>query len=242
MSFQECSRTFQIPVRGVAQLAALQLLDLSADPIVKALHQDPQLQRESVSSLVGRLSALRRVPMPDEAVVALEDAFKGVGAQEKPWGPVLRAALERQISLYCDQALSAELHVSKLQISVGLAQQIAAGRRPDLLHVPDLSAYGFANVPMTRVETEAYLNCFPRDLSWLLAEGHLSADMAPAEIAGLGRMIISSREILWRWRVPPALREGLAKDHGIERSLGPFWPRAEVEEHFAKMLPKGGPR
>jgi hypothetical protein len=61
------------------------------------------------------------------------------------------------------------------------------------------------------------------------------------EVAALGQSIISSREISWRWRVSPALRDVLAKEHGIGRTLGPFWPRAAVEEYFAARFPFGRP-
>jgi len=74
-----------------------------------------------------------------------------------------------------------------------------------------------------------------------MAEGHLQPKLALEEVEALGKRVISSREIMWRWRVSPTLREGLTREHGIKRVLGPFWPRREVEEHFAKLFPRGGP-
>ena len=94
---------------------------------------------------------------------------------------------------------------------------------------------------MTRVEAESYLNCFPRDLSWLMAEGHLHTSLSRQDVAELGRNLISSREISWRWRVSPSFREAMAKDRGIKRTLGPFWARAAVEGYFAEVFPAGRP-
>ncbi|KQZ06167.1 hypothetical protein ASD21_00550 [Caulobacter sp. Root1455] len=241
MSLQEFSRAFRIPVRGVAQLVSLGVLPRNQDPIVRELHPTTQLNRSAAEEVVGRLLAIRRVPTPEVLVWPIEDVFHGVGCQEKPWGPMLRAALDRQIPLYCDGDVSTALHIGKLQISQTLAWEILARDHPDLLEVPDLALEELSDAPMSRVEVESYLNCFPRDLSWLLAEGHLSKGLLPQEVAVLGQSIISSREISWRWRVSPALREALAKKHGIGRALGPFWPRAAVEEYFAARFPFGRP-
>lgn len=239
MSLQEFSRAFGLPVRGVAQLVSLGVLPRNQDPMVKALHPTTQLDRSAAEEVVGRLLAIRRVPTPEVPVWPIEDIFHGVGGQEKPWGTMLRAALDRQIPLYCDEEISSGLHIGKLQIPQALAWEILGRRLPELLEVPDLTSEELSGSPMTRIEVESYLNCFPRDLSWLLAEKHLSKGLTPQEVAVLGQSIISSREISWRWRVSPALREALAKEHGIGRTLGPFWSRAAVEEHFASKFPFG---
>jgi hypothetical protein len=241
MSLQEFSHAFKIPIRGVAQLVALKVLARNQDPIVKELHPTTQLHRSAAEEVIGRLLAIRRVPIPEVPVWPIEDVFHGVGGQEKPWGSMLRAALDRQIPLYCDGEVSTALHIGKLQIPQTLAWEILAGDRPDLLEVPDLAQEELSEAPMTRVEVERYLNCFPRDLSWLLAERHLSKELTPQDVAALGQGIISSREISWRWRVSPSLRDALAKEHGIGRTLGPFWSRAAVEDYFAARFPFGRP-
>lgn len=92
---------------------------------------------------------------------------------------------------------------------------------------------------MTRADVERYLNCFPRDLSWLIAEGHLRPWPRRDEVEELGRSLISSREISWRWRVSPSFREAMVKGQGIKRTVGPFWERAAVERYFAEVFPMG---
>ncbi len=240
LSLEEFSHRYKIPVRGSAQLLLLALLKQNQDPVVTALHGSVQLYRSSAERFADRLLAARHVSTLDIPVLPLEDVFHGVGAQEKPWGAVLSAGLERRIPLYCDNEFSDELQIRKLQISRALADEILAGERPDLRAVPN-PYRGRCCDPMTRVEVESYLNCFPRDVSWLLAEGHLARVLWPDEVAELGEAIISSREIIWRWRVSPAFREAMEKRHGIKRVLGPFWSRPEVESFFNEELPAGRP-
>ena len=234
MSFQEFSQTFKIPVRGVAQMVSLGTLDRNQEPIVRELYSAPQLYRNEAEQFAGRLHALCHLPRRSLSVLPLEDAFHGIGGQEKPWGPVLRAVLEREITLYFEYAPSDSLQIGKLQISQLLASELLARKRPELLDVSGLLVSEFIDGLMTRVEIESYLNCFPRDLSWLITEGHISTTPRLDEVAELGRNLISSREINWRWRNSPALGELLTRDHGIKRVVGPFWLRTAVEEHFAR--------
>lgn len=240
MSIPAFSQTYQLPDSGIAQLVSLSLLSINRAPILEALHSEVQLHRSVAEGLAARLLALRHVPPPDILVWPLEDVFHGIGAQEKPWGAILKSALHKEIILYSDNRLSEDLHINKLQISVGLACAILAGERPELLSVPNIMDPPL-NDFMTRVEAESYLNCFPRDLSHLIEAGSLSAHPLRREVERLGRDLISSREISWRWRVSPSFREAMAKAHGIKRTLGPFWSRAEVERYFAKMFPAGRP-
>ena len=240
MSVLEFSRAYGIPACGVAQLSASGLLPLNHDPIVKALHSGLQLSRSAAVGLAGRLLAARYIPPPDLPLWSLEDVFHGIGVQEKPWGAILQAALKREIKLYCDDLSSDGLNIGCLKIPQSLAHEILASARPELLQVPEISAY-LRDVDATRIDVERYLNCFPRDVSWLIAEGYLYPHPRWQEIADVGRRLISSREISWRWRVSPSFREAMAKDRGIRRTVGPFWDRSEVEAYFAQVFPAGRP-
>jgi hypothetical protein len=241
MSVKEFSHAFKISVRGVTQLVCLDVLGRNQDALVRELHPTLQLDRAEAERLAGRLLALRHVATPEVPVLPLEDVFRGIGGQEKPWGAILRAALAREVTLYCEETPSETLQIGRLQIAQALAWEVLARRRPELIEVPAPSAFDVASASMTRVEVESYLNCFPRDLSWLLAEGHLSKSLRPDEVAALGGAVISSREITWRWRISPARREELASKYGLTRTLGPFWSRMEVEAHFADHFPLGRP-
>ncbi len=240
MSFAEFSQAYQISASGAGQLVSLGLLNLNRDPIALWDHSELQLNRSVAVGLASKLLGLRHVPPQDVLLCPLEDVFHGIGAQEKPWASILRAALQRQIVLYCDDLISEGLHIKRLQISRNLAHEILARQRPELLVVPKLPHTVTTEFLMTRVEAENYLNCFPRDLSWLMAEGHLHYPDRRA-ISELGRNLISSREISWRWRVSPSFRESMAKGRGIKRTLGPFWSRDEVEGYFAEVFPTGRP-
>ncbi len=240
MSFEEFSQTYQIPASGAGQLVSLGLLSLNQDPITKWVYPELQLHRSVAVGLARKLRGLRHVPLPEVSLCPLEDLLHGIGAQEKPWGAIIKAAVQREIILYCDDRISANMHIKRLQISRDLAHEILARQRPELLVVPELPDTYRTEFSMTRTEAESYLNCFPRDLSWLMAEGHLHSPDRRA-ISELGRNLISSREISWRWRVSPSFREAMAKNRGIKRILGPFWSRVAVEEYFAEVFPAGRP-
>lgn len=154
---------------------------------------------------------------------------------------MIKAALERRLELYWNGDPPETLSVKDLHISKRLAWDLAAKRRPELLEVPASYEDCLVQANLSRGEAEQYLNCFPRDVAWLLCNGRMSAEFPSNQIAQLGHELISSREIAWRWRVSPALRDALPAKHGIARCAGPFWPRAEIEAFFARRFPLGGP-
>ncbi len=235
MSVREFSRAHQVPNGGVLQLVARGLLDLNISPYVAALHDALQLDRSKAMHLIGRLKRRLRFPPRDCETLTLEETFHGIGNQPKPWGAMLSAALNGDLEIYWSHEDSEHLHLGTLRIGKADAMDIVARRRPELLESPPAADERLRQRHFSRGEAEAYLNCFPRDLGWLLCHGHLDAEMPTEEVEALGRSLISSREITWRWRVSPGMRDALATEHGIPRSLGPFWPRAAVEAHLAHL-------
>jgi hypothetical protein len=233
MSLHEFSQTFQIPTYGAAQLIALGVLTINEDPIVNAIHHGVQLGRSAAEALTATLRNICRVPVPAIPVLPLEDVFQGIGAQEKPWGAIIQAALQREISIYHSDDLPPRISFKALQVSRELAVSIVARTLPGLLEVPDRPNKHLDDVEFSRLDVERYLNCFPRDLSWLVEAGHLRVPFIPTEVAKLAATIISSREISWRWRISPTLRNVMATDYGIQRTLGPFWSRSQVEGYFS---------
>jgi len=234
MSLHEFSQTFQIPAYGAAQLIAFGVIPKNEDPIVRALHGGVQLDRSAVEKVAEELYNICRVPVPAVPVISLEDVFQGVGAQEKPWAAIINSALKREIPIYHSDELPARIWFKTLQLSRELASAIVARSLPQLLEVPDRASKDLKEMEFSRLDVERYLNCFPRDLSWLVEEGHLRAPFMPTEVAKLAATIISSREINWRWRISPTLRSVMASDYGIERTLGPFWSRPQVEGYFSR--------
>lgn len=235
MSLREFSREHQVAYGGVLQLLAWGLLDLDVSPCVAALYGTLQLDRSKAADFIGRLRERTRFLPDGFETLTLEETFHGIGSQPKPWGAILSAALAGDIKLYRSREVSKQLHLRTLRLRKVDALALVAKRRPELLAGPPTLNDKLRQSHLSRGEAEAYLNCFPRDLGWLLCHGHLDSEMPTEEVEALGRSLISSREIAWRWRISPEMRDALATQHGIPRSLGPFWPRAAVEAHLAYL-------
>jgi hypothetical protein len=242
MAPSEFVQSYDLPHAGMEQLISLGLIEPCTEPIVERLHPGLQLDRVSVLNFVSRVAEFLAPPLPDS--VALEDVFHGIGGREKPWGAVINAALGGQVPGGLGLEPDGRLRFQRLTIPKQFARELLAGRYPEMLTLPpELQIWGGAP-DFSRVEAQRYLNCFPRDLTWLLSEGHLSAGgggqfVRRAKVVRLGRKLIGSREISWRWRVSPNEWEELADTHRIARCLGAFWPRAAVEKHFANADPLG---
>jgi len=241
MSLHEFSQTFQIPIYGAAQLISLGLISRNEDPLVNAIHDGVQLHRGGAEALIKKVQDSCRVPLPAIPLLSLEDAFQGVGAQEKPWGAIIHAALRREIPIYHAEDLPEKVSFRALQIPRALASKLVARKLPSLLQVPKRTLKDLASLEFSRLDVERYLNCFPRDVSWLIERGYLQPPFITREVAELAATIISSREISWRWRISPSLRNAMATDYGIERTVGPFWSRHEVEDYFSARFPNGCP-
>lgn len=237
MTLVEFSQRYGVPLAGIEQLISLGLLQPCAEPVVQLVHRDADLDRESVATLIDRVANDVAPPLPDS--IALEDVFHGIGAREKPWGPLIAAALAGQIPGGLGLEPGAPLRFERVTIPKDFAWDLLSGRYPQFTALPE-NAQGLAHSRgCSRLEAQRYLNCFSRDLSWLVAHGHLfsfnnGTSIYRGEVEALGVDLISSREISWRWRVSPEMREALPATHGIKRALGSFWPRKAVEEHFHK--------
>lgn len=241
MSPEEFVQSYQIPLAGMEQLVGLGLLKPCTEPIVRLLHPGFQLDRVSVLGLVDRLADALAPPLPDS--IALEDAFQGIGGGEKPWAAIIQAALDGLIPGGLGIEPDERLRFERLRMPRQFAWELLAGRYPDLLTIPSRSKLLDPPSDFSRIEAERYLNCFPRDLAWLLSEGHLSSYtngqiIRRAKVEKLARKYISDREISWRWRVSPALRGALA-DKGLGPVLGPFRLRLAVEKHFRGLFGYG---
>ena len=238
--FEFCRR-YHISTPGLAHLVDLKLVRLNDDLAITALHGRSQLRRDSADAFALKLNSILRFPPRDLPLLALGDLFHGIGGQHKPWGAILQAALAGHIPIYFDGDLSGDIDLRKASLSEALARDVLAKRRLDLLAVPRPTSYRVFRGYLTRVEAESYLNCFPRDLSFLVANTDIDPRMWENDIHYLARTFITSREISWRWRVSPMLRDALPISHSIRRVLGPFWPRQEIEQHFNSMFPEGAP-
>ncbi|WP_165830715.1 TniQ family protein [Phenylobacterium soli] len=245
LSAVEFHREFGLPYEGVEQLVSAGALSVLADDAIGLVHPGLQLQRRSALEFIDALKSSLAARTNDR-MVSLQDAFTAVGARPKPWAAVLKAALDRRLPTALAWEPEEVLKIEDLLIADDLARDIACGRHPDLLELPERSPALGPRLNMSRLEVERHLNCYPRDVSWLIEHGHLRAgsdrrSFSPEQVEELGLRLISSREIAWRWRISPELRDGLQSEHGIQRELGPFWPRERVMDHLARIFPQGRP-
>ena len=241
MSLREFSSACQLPASGVLQLCSAGLVSENRCPFVSLLHPLPQFDRAEVEAFIDRLRARIDFAPFGMPTLSLQDLFHGIGGQRKPWSALIRSALGRELKLYADEGSAGQLSIKDLRVSEAVGREVICGRRPDLLVVPVAPSAHLAPRNFSRGEVEQHLNCFPRDVGWLVSNGRLHPDYLADQVDVLGRELISSREIAWRWRVSPTMRDRLGVDHGIQRSYGPFWRRQEVESHFARIFPTGQP-
>lgn len=247
VSLTRLEKQFGLPRCGTEQLISLGLLKANTDPMVARLFPGLQVDRSSLEDLLAKLGFAVGLPSVREPPATLVDAFRAIGGQEKPWGSVVHAHVTRKVVGGLTHEPNEPFRFSSLTVTPEFARQLASGACPELLAIPPRISDLGPLPPFTRTEVEHYLNCFPRDVAWLIQAGHLEPCgatrlfFAREQVVALGNTLISSREIIWRWRVSPELRERLHREGIVRRSLGPFWPRAEITAHFATLLPKGVP-
>lgn len=231
------SRHFGLPLAGVRQLITIGLVGEFDDPIVSRVYQGLQLSRTSALAFLDDLGSAVEAPRLDRRPLPLFDLFHGIGGQEKPWAAILNAAIAGDLPGGLIKDPEAPLKIANLCVSAEVARDVVRGTRPDLLHAPASLTAADEVLALSRQEVETYLNCFPRDVSWLISAGRLHST-SPVQrfsreaVAALGRELITTREINWRWQLAPEGLESLLASGGVRRAAGPFWPRKLVEEHF----------
>jgi hypothetical protein len=245
ISLAALSQTLGLSAPGIEQLVASGLLRLNENAVVGALHSGPQFRRTEALKLLDDLRAIACEPASaDIKMFTLEDVFRGIGAQPKPWEAVISAILAGGIAAYSNEPQADQFRIKHLRVGEEFTREFVAGRWPKLLLAPGLPVGADVSRAFSRSDAECHLNCYPRDLTWLRTGGHLPLYTDPSfrgAVEALGRELISSREMMWRWRVSPALRESLPTEHGIARSKGPFWPRKAIEDHFRRMFCRAAP-
>lgn len=246
ISATELESMLGAPREAIEQLAGVGLLAPLGDPAANLVFPGLQMKRAPSAALLQSLSRVI-APHREERMVSLRDAFLAIGSQQKPWAATILAAIAERLPEPLSVDGDVGLRIEGLLISDTMARDLAHGRYPELLAVPTYNSALGSPAPLNRLEVERYLNCFPRDVSWLMARKHLTPQSSEirrfsrVEVARLGVALISSREISWRWRVSPAFRDDLERRAGISRALGPFWPRPEVIAYFRHRLPSGRP-
>lgn len=243
VSEEHASRTLGLPIPGIHQLEAAGLLNVNSHRVVDLIYRGRHLYLAEIDQLMDALKGRLRDPSGlNLKLLSLEETFYGVGAQPKPWLPLISGVLDGRIPAYF--GVGNPLQIKSLRIHTELAERIVRANGAEFLQVAACASVDASTAQFySRTDAENYLNCYPRDFTWLKTHGHISVSAMGIDACGiesLGKELISSREIIWRWRVSPSLRDSLASDHGIHRVMGPFWPRAAVENHFSKLFGHGG--
>ena len=172
VSRREFKGAFTLPDAAVEQLLAVGWLSLEREASLRMLLGPHTLSGVSARALLDELGELD--PADSEAgYIPLQAAFRGVGGREKPWAPVLIAAVRRK--------LPGGLRLITSGSRPCLAMHEAAARAvimggPDAKspYRFDIREYGdFGRDWMAPSEVEAYLNCTAQDIAWLRRRGCL---------------------------------------------------------------------
>lgn len=241
MSAVEFSRTNGLPEEGIEQLISLGLIQVCDFNWGLIGCTGLQVTRASAEKLVKDVAS--RLALPDSAApaISLVDLFTAVGAQPKPWGQFIAATLDGMLPTRLACHPSGSYRFQDLVVSAEFGRKFIAGAYPELLRLPPIAPSLDATRGFSRLEIERHLNCFPRDVSYLIARGRIrllpgTRKYARLDVEALAFRLISSREISWRWRVSPSFRERLHRDYGLGRIEGPFWARAAVETFFEERF------
>lgn len=87
----------KLPLYGVEQLIAPDMLVWADDPALLALREWPCVVEGSIRCLQGRLRASARATTPPRDAIALVAAARRIGGREKPWGHILRAIIDKDL-------------------------------------------------------------------------------------------------------------------------------------------------
>lgn len=161
-----------LPEVAIEQLLSTGWLSPDAEPVARLVKGDRALAPETANELLHNLMALPSTQQGD-GYISLSAAFRGIGGREKPWAPVITAALRGKFPGGL-KLLSTERHAC-LAVHEATARAILMGGP----NAPSPYAYNhheygkFGRDWLTPSETESYLNCTAQDVIWLKNRGHL---------------------------------------------------------------------
>jgi DNA-binding XRE family transcriptional regulator len=231
MSPDELTRQTNLSSQAITALLARRLIKPNNDPIVRRCFKGVQLDRKSVDRfLSGMQRSVRRCdPAPDW--LPLEAAFALLPGGAKPWGDFFTQALSGKLlgHLACPHPVS---EVSEICVSAAVTTTMRAEVSSN---PPAQIAAGSSARYVSRLEAQTYLRCYPRDISWLVQNGHLGrADdlkngLRWDLILAFGKEHISTAEICDRTDHTYSDVHARLKDFGLARVTGVFWRRRDVE-------------
>lgn len=248
VSDQSFMSSYGLSVPATQQLLSLKLIELNESAAVEVTYKRLQFTKNSVDQLTACLvrSALRE---PSERMVPLRHAFLGLGAMDRPWGPVIAAAvngiLPGGFALLGDGPLASRMAITEELSNAMISSQLGG----------ELGIYRFDTnlypMPfreeMTGVEVHEYLNCLPRDVYDLERAGAFGREKRRAagfprhEVEAIGREVISFGEIAARTGLSHVqIRRGLRYLEIDRWRTTMLRPRAEVEGNFQLLTRYAG--
>lgn len=178
---------------GVEQLVSMDLLEAAGHPFLQLHYGTPQIVSASVDLLEAALR-LSAGGSPTKCTMPLRLAMKGVGARQKPWGPVIRLLLNGEVEFVV------------LATSDRLSDAILLDPRaaPILAHVqlPERVASATSS-HMSKVDAGELLNLNARKTTAVLSHvpsgrGTPDPTVSLAEVARIGQIHIAAVELAVR--------------------------------------------
>ena len=223
-----------LPQWAVGQVIDQGLLRRHPSQAVQLVFADPFIRYSEFVEFRARVSAALQPASNEETErVSLSHVFAAIGARGKPWGALLKLALDGGLpgGLRARDLEGGRLNPKNLTIAVTDFYDLLAGRLK-LASVKPSEA-----CEMSQLEAQEFLNCLPNDLKVLLDQGHIKR-VAPgatkvrrSDVSDIGKAFISAAEIAARADISPLRVAKWARARRLQRhpQSFPFWPRAEVE-------------
>lgn len=229
-------RSHHVTTIEMLQLADEGLLEIL--PPEEAL--DPtkvDLDRDVAAATVKAIMSHVIVAKPDRQWVRIERLFTCLGANHKPWGPLLVAAKQGKLK---GKLLSREDHFSMSGLYIH--RELADEFRLAILNEtqPTFVAAGNRSVDwcpeMLRGEAECYLNVSCSEITWLARQGYFGDDareggpLRRSDVESLGQEFIGTREIATLAGCTTASVLGALRTLGVSPVIAdvPFWRRRAV--------------
>lgn len=237
MSLREFQSRTGMHRAAVEQLLGLGMLAETTSAAARLVYDGLHITRESAEAFLSQL-AQAAMPAASDEDVPLREVMQGVGGRPKPWGRLLRAALNGDLPGGL-RGGRPENRVIDLRVHPVTARHIlmggSEGGHPFAFQTGDLAEW--RREEMTSSEVEEHLNCTPQDVSWLRYRKYLTpmvakgaAQYARSEVEALGRRLITTREIAARIGKLPAQLWPELQAFSAGGSLGQgFYDRALME-------------
>lgn len=244
LAWRDYKATHALPAEALEQLFAQDSLIETDDAAARLLYEDRLLDRTTAELFANRL--LENAPKDDTGTfVPLREVMMGVGGRPKPWGRLLLAGLGGDLPGGFRQDPNHD-GIGALRVHGLTARGLIMGgpdhAGPFRCLPGDMS--GWQSPEMEPGEVVRYLNCEHEDLrtlklwNWLTkvnAKG-MPTKFARVQVEGIGRKLITTREIAARRGVKPTAMWVSLQRFAEDGSFGQgFYRRPLVEEWLADL-------